>query len=164
MVGGSTIWKPSQTVVLTFDGQMLPQRVFLCYNALSIEVYTYPTIQCYNWCRYGHTKAQCRSRPRCFKRTNAHISESCTVREDEVSCLHCLGRHTTTRKLCPELDRQKRIKISMAEESISYSETSKKHPAIGKSYVNATASSLSNPSAQKSKLPNSSSSNRKTSS
>ncbi|GBP41034.1 hypothetical protein EVAR_82994_1 [Eumeta japonica] len=51
--------------------------------------------------------------------------ESCTVREDEVSCFHCLGRHTATSKLCRELDRQNHIKIYMAEEYISYSEASK---------------------------------------
>ncbi|GBP03919.1 hypothetical protein EVAR_74722_1 [Eumeta japonica] len=85
---------------------MLPQRVFLCYNALSVELYTYPTIQCYSCCRYGHTKAQCRHQPRCFKCGNAHIGESCTVREcrDEVSYLHCLSRYTATSKLCPKLD------------------------------------------------------------
>ncbi|GBP91002.1 hypothetical protein EVAR_69891_1 [Eumeta japonica] len=97
------------------------------------------------------TKAQCRSQPTCFKCGNAHVGESCTVREDEISCLHCLSRHTATRKLCPELDRQKRIKISMTEKSISYTEASKKH-SIGKSYANAATSSLSNPTAQKSQL------------
>ncbi|GBP49842.1 hypothetical protein EVAR_83791_1 [Eumeta japonica] len=28
MVDGSTVWKPFETVVLTFDGQMFPQRNF----------------------------------------------------------------------------------------------------------------------------------------
>ncbi|GBP87231.1 Nucleic-acid-binding protein from transposon X-element [Eumeta japonica] len=83
---------------MAFDGQMLLQRKFLCYNALLVEVYTYPTIQCHNCFQYGHTKAQCRSQPRCFKSGNAHIGKSCTVREDEVSCLHCLDQHTTTSK------------------------------------------------------------------
>ncbi|GBP65633.1 hypothetical protein EVAR_47238_1 [Eumeta japonica] len=120
MMDGSTVWKPYQTVMFTFDGHMLPQRVFLCCNTLSVEVYTYPTIQCYNCCQYGHNKAQCTSQPRCLECGNEHIGESCTVREDEVSYLQCLGRHTATSKLCPELDRQKRIKISMAEVSFLF--------------------------------------------
>ncbi|GBP86776.1 Nucleic-acid-binding protein from mobile element jockey [Eumeta japonica] len=107
MLDGPTVWKQSQTVVLTFHIQMLPQRVFLCYSILSVEVYIYRTIQCYNCCRYGHIKAQCRSQPRCFKCGNAHIGEPCTVKKDKVSCLHCLGRYTATSKLCPELYRQK---------------------------------------------------------
>ncbi|GBP16831.1 hypothetical protein EVAR_13215_1 [Eumeta japonica] len=42
MVNGSTVWKPSQTLVLTYDKQMLPQRVLLCYNALSVKVIHLP--------------------------------------------------------------------------------------------------------------------------
>ncbi|GBP24307.1 hypothetical protein EVAR_9405_1 [Eumeta japonica] len=99
---------------------------------------------------------------RCFKCGKTYIRESCTVREDELSCLHCLGRYIATSKFYQELNRQKRIKISMAEESISYSETSKEHPSIDKSHANAAAFSLSNHSAQKSQLSNSTSSNRKT--
>ncbi|GBP60814.1 hypothetical protein EVAR_85075_1 [Eumeta japonica] len=88
------------------------------------------------------------AQPRCFKCNNVHIDESCAVRDDEVSCLHCLGQHTTISKLCSELDRQKRIKISMAKDSIFYSETSKKHSSMCKSYANAAASFFSNPSTQ----------------
>ncbi|GBP82327.1 hypothetical protein EVAR_90961_1 [Eumeta japonica] len=60
MVDASTVWKPSQTVVFTFDGQMSPQRMFICGNDLSVEVYTCPKIQCYNCRRYRHTKTQFR--------------------------------------------------------------------------------------------------------
>ncbi|GBP55461.1 hypothetical protein EVAR_42637_1 [Eumeta japonica] len=103
-------------------GQVLPQRVFLCCNALSVEVYTYPTIQGHNCCRYRHTKAQCRSHSRYFKCGKAHMWESCSMKEDEVSCLHYSDLHTATSKYCSELDRQKSFKISMAEDSIFYSE------------------------------------------
>ncbi|GBP62280.1 hypothetical protein EVAR_8619_1 [Eumeta japonica] len=122
---------------LPLTGQMSSQTVLLCYNALSVE-------------------------PRCFECGNAHIDESCTVREDEVPCLHCLCRHIATSKLCPEVDRQKRNKISMAEESIFYSKASKQYLSTGKSYTNAASSSLSDPSDQELQLPNSLSSNRKT--
>ncbi|GBP86619.1 hypothetical protein EVAR_85752_1 [Eumeta japonica] len=67
-------------------------------------------------------------------------------------CVHCSGRHTATSKYCSELDRQKLIKIFVAEESIFYSEASKMHPSIGKSYTNAAPCTLSNPNAQKSLL------------
>ncbi|GBP81081.1 Transposon Tf2-9 polyprotein [Eumeta japonica] len=51
------------------------------------------------------------------------IGESCTVREDEVSCLHWADIPLLAN--CPQLERQKRIKISLAKESIFYSEASK---------------------------------------
>ncbi|KAI8442258.1 hypothetical protein MSG28_005828 [Choristoneura fumiferana] len=48
--------KPTESVVLTFDGQVLPKRIFMCYAALPVDLYIYPTIQCYNCCRFGHVR------------------------------------------------------------------------------------------------------------
>lgn len=137
MVNGSPTWKPSQTVVVTFDGQALPRRIYICYNALSVETYVYPTIQCFRCCRYGHTKIQCRSAaPRCFKCAQNHLGESCVVEEDSASCVNCSGLHYATNKTCPEFQRQKNIKHTMAHSCVSYAEASKAHPAASKSYAN----------------------------
>lgn len=139
MVDGSPVWRPSQTVVLTFDGQILPKRVFVCYNALSVELYTYPTIQCFQCCRFGHTKIQCRSKPRCYRCGQDHTGDSCTI-EDGKCCL-CSGSHYATSKHCPEFYRQKQIKISMAENCVSYAEASKLHPPVTRSYSEVLSSS-----------------------
>ncbi|KAJ8720530.1 hypothetical protein PYW08_005995 [Mythimna loreyi] len=57
----SVSWSPSTTVVLTFSGQVLPEKVY-CYNAsLPVSVYYLPTIQCMNCLRFGHISSQCRS-------------------------------------------------------------------------------------------------------
>ncbi|XP_073956346.1 uncharacterized protein [Choristoneura fumiferana] len=110
IVDGSAVWKPSQTVVLTFDGQVLPKRIFICYNALPVDLYIFPTIQCYNCCRYGHTKTQCRSKPCCYKCGQGHSGSTCDVEEDCVSCFLCTGHHFAISKQCPEFERQKNIK------------------------------------------------------
>lgn len=135
IVEGSAVWKPSQSVVLTFDGQVLPKRIFMCYNSLSVELYIYPTIQCYNCCKYGHTKVHCRSKPRCYKCGQEHTGESCTVEETNAFCCSCSGCHYAINKSCPELERQKRIKMTMAQSCLSYLEASKLHPPIAKSYA-----------------------------
>lgn len=143
VVDGSPVWKPSQTVVLTFDGQVLPMRIYMCYNTLPVELYTYPTIQCYNCARFGHTKIQCRSLPRCYKCGQAHTGETCNISEDKATCCHCSGSHFATSKSCPELDRQKRIKRSMAESCISYVEANKIHPPVVRSYADITSNHAS---------------------
>lgn len=134
-IDGSPVWKPSQTVVVTFDGKILPKHIFICYNALAVELYTYPTIQCFKCCRFGHTKTQCRSKPRCFKCGNEHPGDSCEREEDSAVCCLCSGFHYATSKCCPEFSRQKKIKLSMAESSISYVEALKLHPPVGRSYA-----------------------------
>ncbi|XP_073942154.1 uncharacterized protein [Choristoneura fumiferana] len=144
MVSGAPVWKPSQTVVLTFDGQTLPKKVFMCYNALPVELYIFPTIQCYNCCRFGHTKIQCRSKPCCYKCGQGHTGSSCDITPDDASCSLCAGHHFANSRSCPELDRQKRIKHSMATSSISYAEASKLHPAISKSFADVVAHGQNN--------------------
>lgn len=134
-VDGTTTWKPSQSIIVTFDGQFLPRHVYMCYNSLPVELYIFPTIQCFKCCRYGHTKTICRSNPRCYKCGQDHIGESCTVEENNASCLMCGGSHYAINKVCPEFSRQKNIKTSMAQNNISYLEAIKIHPQVVKPYA-----------------------------
>lgn len=138
-VDGSPIWKPSQTVVVTLDGQVLPERLYCCFTSLPVTRYEYPTIQCYNCCRYGHTKIQCRSQPRCYKCTQSHSGDACTVTIDNISCLSCLGRHSATSKSCPEQYRQRDIKSLMSKQSISYIEASSQVPKSSQTFASVTA-------------------------
>lgn len=133
--------KNTETVILTFDGQILPKRVYMCYTSLTVDLYIYPTIQCYNCCRYGHVKSQCRSTPRCFKCGQGHSGDECTISEENLHCCLCKGYHEATSKKCLEYERQKNIKESMAKSCISYAEASKLHPTISKlSYADALIS------------------------
>lgn len=143
---GTVTWKPSETVVLTFDGQVLPPKIFLCYNAFSVEQYILPTIQCFKCCRYGHTKLQCRSSPACFKCAEAHLGESCSVSPDYAKCIWCKGCHFATNKACPELSRQLAIKRYMSQNLLSYSEASRLHPHSKISYAEVAASPAPPPS------------------
>lgn len=138
------VWKPSQTVVLTFDGQILPKRVFCCYNSMPVELYTFPTIQCFNCCRFGHTKVQCRSNPQCFKCGEKHSADTCSIEDESNSkCCHCGGIHYAINKKCPEFERQKSIKHYMAHSCVSYAEASQLHPPISKLYADVVTSAPS---------------------
>lgn len=145
MVDGTPQWKPTQTIVLTFDGQMLPKRIYICYNALPVDMYTFPTIQCFNCCRYGHTKIQCRSKPRCYKCGQEHTGQTCNIDEDCVSCCLCGGIHYAISKNCPEMSRQKQIKVSMAQNCISYAEAIKLHPSVSRPYAEVAATPKDQP-------------------
>lgn len=143
---GTYCWLPAQTVVITFDGQVLPTRIFMCLNSLPVEQYELPTIQCFRCCRFGHTKEKCRSTPRCFRCGNSHTGDSCSVDTQESYCCNCpqgLGSgHFANSKTCPEYNRQLSIKKTMTSENLSYVEASNHHPkVIRKSYANVTASS-----------------------
>lgn len=143
-INDSPSWKPSQSVVITFEGQILPEYLYLYYNKINIQVYKYPTIQCYSCCRFGHMKSNCRSKPRCFKCGQNHNGDSCGLDEAEASCLMCSGNHFATNRKCPEYNRQQNIKSLMSERSISYMEANKLEPRIlNKSFAEATSSNAS---------------------
>lgn len=130
---------PIETVVLTFDGQVLPERVYLCYNSLPVDLYIFPTIQCFNCCRYGHIKSHCRSKPQCYKCGQEHSGDNCSLDDEFLKCCLCSGSHRATSKNCPEFYRQKSIKETMAKRSISYSEAFKLHPPVTKSYADVAS-------------------------
>ncbi|XP_022823652.1 uncharacterized protein LOC111354426 [Spodoptera litura] len=135
-----TEWKPTQTEVLTFDGQTLLKKVFCSSSALPVELYSYPTIQCYHCCRFGHTRTICRSKPRCFKCGQDHPGDGCQIPAETATCVNCSGTHFANNKACPELGRQKSIKALMAEKSISYAEASQVFPTVKRSYAEVSRS------------------------
>lgn len=136
------------TIIITFDGQILPTKIYMCYTVLSVELYIYPTVQCYNCCRFGHVKNQCRSTPRCFRCGQGHSGDTCHIEEDEYRCCLCKGAHEAISKKCLELNRQKAIKETMSKSCISYMEATKMHPPVSKiSYAEALlAAPTSSPS------------------
>lgn len=117
----------------------------MCYTSLPVELYIYPTIQCYKCCRYGHTKVNCRSNPRCYKCSKDHFGENCTADDDyAVTCCLCKGSHFATSKTCPEHLRQRNIKLYMAQNCVSYAEASKQFPSVSRSYADILSATPEN--------------------
>uniref|UniRef100_A0A2A4K394 Pre-C2HC domain-containing protein n=1 Tax=Heliothis virescens TaxID=7102 RepID=A0A2A4K394_HELVI len=146
---GISEFKPTETCVITFDGQVLPNRLFCFYTSLPVTQYVYPTIQCRKCCRFGHVESICRSKPRCSKCGHDHPGDGCSISEGEAFCVLCSGNHFANSKSCPELGRQKAIKTIMAEKSLSYAEVSKTIPPVSRSYANAAKSTNSSQSYRK---------------
>ncbi|KAI8433541.1 hypothetical protein MSG28_015567 [Choristoneura fumiferana] len=141
-IDGTNQYVNTGTIVATFDGRTLPTRVYMCYAALPVELYIYPTIQCYNCCRFGHVKNQCRSTPRCYKCGQGHSGSNCNVEEERYWCILCKGCHQAIDKKCLEYDRQKAIKETMSKSCISYIEALKIHPPVSRvSYADALLTS-----------------------
>ena len=133
---GSPSWIPTQSIVVTFSGQKLPPNIYCFYNSLPVEIYLLPTIQCNKCCRFGHIKAQCRSRPRCYKCAQNHEGSECS--SSAVSCLFCSGPHSANDQSCPEHFRQKNIKMLMSQENVSYIEASSKFQSVRRSFADTT--------------------------
>ncbi|XP_047998029.1 uncharacterized protein LOC125235501 [Leguminivora glycinivorella] len=142
---GSPSWIPTQSVVVTFEGQTLPSKLYACYTSLNVEVYVLPTIQCRKCLRFGHIQTQCRSDARCYKCAQKHPGETCNVAPEHICCLFCTGRHLATDKNCPEFGRQKSIKLLMSEHNISYQEAAARTPAVRKTFAEIANTMFSTP-------------------
>lgn len=143
VVGSSTVWVPTQTVVLTFLGQRLPERVFCFYTSLPVVPYILPSIQCNKCCKFGHVMSQCRSNPRCFICAQPHLGIECSSQSPIPTCLSCSGPHKATDPSCPEHHRQKSIKLVMSQENISYTEAAARYPRVRRSFADAARASPS---------------------
>lgn len=141
-IDGKTVWEPTGTVVLSFLGQVLPKHVYCCSVSLPVNIYTLPTIQCLKCCRFGHIRDQCRSQARCSRCAGPHEGNSCSVSENNITCLFCSGCHPASDPKCPEHARQRSIKMVMSEENISYIEAARRFPSVRTSYADVANSSL----------------------
>lgn len=120
-------------MVLTFFGQVHPDKVY-CFNmSHPVETYQLSIIQRRNCCRYGHISKDCHSKPHCCKYPENRTSDSCEIAASDISCFLCQGKHKATEVKCPEHLRQKSIKIVLSQ-NISYSEASKRFRHIRHPY------------------------------
>lgn len=131
---GSPTWVPTQSVVVTLEGQFLPSKIYAYYTSMVVEPYLLPTIQCRKCLRFGHIQTQCRSDARCFKCSQKHPGSECNVTPEHVRCIFCTGTHYATDPNCPEHMRQKSIKIVMSEQNISYAEAATQFKPVKRAY------------------------------
>lgn len=125
--------KTTQTCILKFEGQQLPNYITLFGTRCEVEPYVSPVIQCYNCLRYGHMSQQCRSHLRCSRCSKEHKLSECEA--DTMSCIYCKGYHLSTDRKCTEYAIQKSVKKLMAYDNLSYAQAVRQ---VKTSYANIT--------------------------
>nr|CAH7738522.1 unnamed protein product [Callosobruchus chinensis] len=107
---GETKYVPINKVIVTFQSQ--------------------PPISCHNCMRYGHLGKHCKSKPRCSKCHEGHVTSSCVSSFDIPKCLNCDEDHYAYEiEKCKEFERQKEIKTRMACSNLSYTDAEKSIPS-----------------------------------
>ncbi|CAH2020742.1 unnamed protein product [Acanthoscelides obtectus] len=92
-----------------------------------IEDNSQKVILCHNCMRYGHL-GQCRSKPRCAKCHEEHVTSSCHNDSLEQKCLICDGSHYSFETSNNEFERQKVIKKHMAMTNSSFRDSNNAVP------------------------------------
>lgn len=116
--------KPTQSILLTFEGQDLPKVVTLWHTRLEVHPFISPVKRCNKCLRFGHTGRECQSDPicdHCAKHTHGAGSQ-CPDADKPPSCINCKKSHNSRDDKCPALLHQKRIHHLASIEGISYLE------------------------------------------
>lgn len=129
----------TQTIVVNFRGQYLPDFVTIYGAKCYVQPYVYKVVQCQNCLRFGHTGSQCRSSPRCNHCGEKHQSDSCKATVENPQCINCKGAHNTSSKSCPVFLDQQQIKKYMAYNNVGFKEAKLKFRSfsqVASSYKN----------------------------
>ncbi|TGZ34746.1 hypothetical protein DBV15_10816, partial [Temnothorax longispinosus] len=108
---GKSLFEPSKTIMIKFEGQFLPTEIALFKTKLEVISYVPPVQICYSCYRFGHISTNCRSKARCNKcsQTKHDDKEECPRKTLPPHCINCKGEHLPTFPSCPVYIKQKQI-------------------------------------------------------
>ena len=115
---------PNAPVLLTFDGDSLPPRVFIGCLSFQVKKYERPPLRCFKCQRFGHVAASCRGSQRCTKCGGEHDLLECDV--TDTKCCNCGGTHMASFRGCLHFEKAKRVQDVKEQHKISYAEALKK--------------------------------------
>ncbi len=118
----------SLSVMLTFEGETLPDKVFVGFMSYMVKLYIPPPLRCYKCQRFGHIAAVCKGKKRCSMCGRDHDYDEC----DKVrkQCCNCGGEHSAAYQGCEFSKRAKEVQRIKVTEGISYSEAVKMVPRV----------------------------------
>lgn len=111
-------------VLISFDGSVLPARVFLGCLSFQVRPYQRPPLRCFKCQRFGHMAASCRGNRRCAKCGKDHDILKCGQLVSK--CCNCGGNHMASFKECGHFLKARQVQEVRDQHKISYAEALKK--------------------------------------
>lgn len=126
-VDGSEKWIPRQLVIVTFEGNVLPKYVVINSVNFVVEPYISKVVQCYKCLKYGHVSKQCRSTKTLCTNCGKEKLENHFCEPKDAFCNFCNNNsHYSTSSKCPKYDNQKKIKIQMSLNNLTFKDAKNK--------------------------------------
>jgi hypothetical protein len=112
--------QPTTTVILTFDGSVLPKTVKIGYLTFKVKPYIPPVIVCKVCLMIGHNK--CDARQRCVRCSRPHRFEDCPVKDkpQEAHCARCNGNHSAAYRGCVKYKEVSKALSKVVKEGITF--------------------------------------------
>lgn len=110
-------------VQITFNNDMLPERVFIGSLAYRVKEYIRPPLRCFNCQRFGHVAGSCRGKRKCAKCGGDHAIQECKA--EDPKCPNCGESHAAAFRGCRYFVQAKQVQKVRDQEKISYVEAVK---------------------------------------
>lgn len=115
----------SLSVVLQFEEEKMPERVYIGYVSYLVRAYVPPPVRCFKCQKYGHVAAVCKGNQRCARCSGNHEYGKCG-QGTKPRCCNCGGEHSAGFGGCMVHKNAVKIQNVRIHEGISYSEAVKK--------------------------------------
>lgn len=125
---------PLTTVKIIFNGQKLPEFIYIYNVKRKVQPYIFSVTQCFKCLRYGHTKKNCKSKTtNCQNCGEIHDATKGKC-ERPTRCVNCKEQHISVNNECTEYIRQRAIKNIMSLKNLSFGEANEEFPKIRNSF------------------------------
>lgn len=115
----------SLSVLITFDEERLPEKIFIGYMCYDVRPYVPPPLRCFKCQRFGHVASVCKGKQTCGRCGGNHEYGKC-AEGTKLKCCNCGGEHSSAYRGCEVSKRAAEVQRVKATQGISYAEAAKK--------------------------------------
>lgn len=116
--------KDSETVVIEFEGDVLPGRVMIGFMCYYVREFVPKPVRCFKCQKFGHVASSCKQKQRCARCGGNHEYGKCGTGV-QPKCCNCGGNHSAAFRGCEILQQQIEIQKKRVEQNLSYAEAVK---------------------------------------
>ena len=116
--------KESETVLVEFEGERIPDRLYLGCMSYFVRAYIPKPMRCFKCQKFGHIAKYCKEKRRCPRCTGDHEYEECTA-GTQLKCCSCGGEHSVTFGGCAVMKQEVEVQKVKVLEGKSYAEAVK---------------------------------------
>lgn len=116
--------RDSETVLIEFEGENMPKKVYLGYMSYPVRLYVPKPMRCFNCQRFGHIANYCKEKKRCARCGGEHDYGKCGTGV-QPKCCNCGGSHNVAYGGCEVMRQENKIQKIRVEKRITYAEAAR---------------------------------------